>query len=60
MAGKGSRRRPSNISNKEYARNYDQIFRGVEPETPSATQVECTAIVKYVPPANEKTTGKDC
>lgn len=43
---KGSKRRPCLVSNKEYADNYDKIFNGIEPETP----VECTAIVKYVPP----------
>ena len=39
---KGHRRRPSFVSADEYAYNYDRIFKGVEPETPS----ECTAIVK--------------
>lgn len=39
---KGSKRRPCLVSNKEYANNYNRIFKGVEPKTP----VECTAIVK--------------
>ncbi|MCK5015710.1 MAG: hypothetical protein KAS32_01450 [Candidatus Peribacteraceae bacterium] len=47
---KGDKRRLSNVSAEEYASNYDRIFRGVEPEIPTATQAEYTAIVKYVPP----------
>jgi hypothetical protein len=49
---KGDKRRPSNISNEEYTDNYNRIFKGVEPEIPTVTQVECTAIVKYVLPDN--------
>lgn len=47
---KGSKRRPSNVSVEEYAHNYDKIFKGIEPEIPTATQAKCTAIMKYVPP----------
>jgi len=47
--GKGSKRRPCLVSADEYACNYDRIFKGVKPEIPTATQTECTAIVKYVP-----------
>jgi len=50
---KGSKRRPCNISNEEYNRNYDRIFRGVESEVQTATQTECTAIVKYVSPVSK-------
>lgn len=48
--GKGHHRRPSFVSNKEYTDNYNRIFKGVEPRIPTATQAECTAIVKYTPP----------
>ena len=47
--GKGDARRPSNISNVEYGRNYDRIF-GVDAAIPAdciATQVECAAITKW-------------
>ena len=41
--GKGSGRRICQVSPKEYADNYDRIFKGVEPAVPTAT---ATAIVK--------------
>lgn len=54
---KGDKRRPSFVPAEEYSRNYDRIFKGVKPEVPTATQVECTAIVKYVPLANKTEQG---
>jgi hypothetical protein len=42
--GKGDCYRP--IDREKYNKNFDRIFRGVKPNTPTATQVECTAIVK--------------
>lgn len=48
--GKGDHYRPTD--REKYNKSYDRIFRGVKPEIPIATQVECTAIVKYVLPDN--------
>lgn len=44
--GKGDRYRL--IDREKYNKNFDRIFRGIESETPTATQIECAAIVKHI------------